>query len=165
MGLCNHTDCRPINPCAVLCLFTQSYTTLCNPMNCSPPGSPVHGGSSGKNTGMGCHILLQGIFPTWRLNPDLPHCKWILYHLNHQESPADKPRGKLSNGQKFSFAALAICSSGFHLAQYLLCGFLQEPDLSKQCLTELFPFLSPSPKFPIFFLFQRLWIMYHITHL
>ena len=36
--------------------------TLCNPMDCSPRGSSVHGGSTGKNTGVGCHALLQGIF-------------------------------------------------------------------------------------------------------
>ena len=33
-------------------------------MDCSPPGSSVHGDSPGKNTGVGCHVLLQGIFPT-----------------------------------------------------------------------------------------------------
>ena len=33
-------------------------------MDCSPPGSSVHGDSPGKNTGAGCHALLQGIFPT-----------------------------------------------------------------------------------------------------
>ena len=43
--------------------------------------------SPGKNTGVGCHALLQGIFPTQGLNPDLPHCKWILYCLSHQGSP------------------------------------------------------------------------------
>ena len=32
-------------------------------MVCSPPGSSVHGDSPGKNTGVGCHALLQGIFP------------------------------------------------------------------------------------------------------
>ena len=46
------------------CLVTQSCLTLCNPMDCSPPGSSVHGDSPGKNTGVGCHALLQGIFPT-----------------------------------------------------------------------------------------------------
>jgi len=35
----------------------------------SPPGSSVQGDSPGKNTGMGCHALLQGIFPTQGLNP------------------------------------------------------------------------------------------------
>jgi len=32
------------------------------------------------------HALLQGIFPTQRSNPVLPHCRWILYHLSHQGS-------------------------------------------------------------------------------
>ena len=43
--------------------------------------------SPGKNTGVGCHFLLQGIFPTQGLNPGLPHCKLILY----SESPG-KPK-------------------------------------------------------------------------
>ena len=38
-------------------------------MDCSPPGSPVKWDSQGKNTGVGCHALLQGIFPTQGLNP------------------------------------------------------------------------------------------------
>ena len=56
-------------------------------MDCSPPGSSVHGDSPGKNTGMGCHALLQGIFPTQGVNPGLPHCRQILYHLSHWGSP------------------------------------------------------------------------------
>ena len=43
--------------------------------------------SPGKNTGMGCHALLQGIFPTPGLNPGLLHCRWILYQLSYQGSP------------------------------------------------------------------------------
>ena len=35
----------------------------CDPVNCSPPGSSVHGIFSGRNTEVGCHFLLQGIFP------------------------------------------------------------------------------------------------------
>ena len=42
----------------------QSCPTLWEPMACSPPGSSVHGNSPGKNTGVGSHFLLQGIFPT-----------------------------------------------------------------------------------------------------
>ena len=42
----------------------QSCPTLCNPMDCSPSGSSVHGDSPDKNTGVRCHALLQGIFPT-----------------------------------------------------------------------------------------------------
>ena len=43
--------------------------------------------SPGKSTGMGCHFLLQGIFPTQGSNPGLPHCRQTLYHLSHQGSP------------------------------------------------------------------------------
>ena len=39
----------------VLCLVTQSCPTLCNPIDCSLPGSSVRGDSPGKNTGVGCH--------------------------------------------------------------------------------------------------------------
>ena len=69
-----------------LCLVTQSCPTLCDPIDCSLPGSSVHGDSPGKNIGVGCHALLQGIFPTQGSNPDLPLCRWILYHLSHQGS-------------------------------------------------------------------------------
>ena len=39
----------------------------------------------GKNTGAGCHFLLQGIFPTQRSNLGLLHCRQILHHLSHWE--------------------------------------------------------------------------------
>ena len=67
--------------CSQLCLAP------CQPMNLSPPGSTVHGDSPSKHTGMGCHTLLQGIFPTQGSDPGLPHCKWILYYPSHQGSP------------------------------------------------------------------------------
>ena len=118
----------------------QSCLTLCDPMDCSLPGSSVHGvlqarilewvampsskgssqprnrtyvsstagrffthwatwetlqphglygpwNSSGQNTGVGSLSLLQGIFPTQGSNPGLPHCRWILYQLNHKGCP------------------------------------------------------------------------------
>ena len=40
--------------------------------------------SPGKNTGVCCHFVLQGIFPTQVLNLDLLHCRQILYHLSHE---------------------------------------------------------------------------------
>ena len=64
-------------------LFAQSCLTLCNLMSCTPPGSSVHVDSSGKNIGMGCHSLLQGTFPTQRLNPGPLHSRQILDHLSH----------------------------------------------------------------------------------
>ena len=56
--------------------------TLCNPMDCSPPGCPVHGILQTGITGVDCHALLQGIFLTQGSNPcllQLLHCRWILY--------------------------------------------------------------------------------------
>ena len=55
---------------------SQSDPTICDPMVHSPPGSSVHGDSPGKNTGVGCHFLLQGIFPSQGL-------KLHLLHLQH----------------------------------------------------------------------------------
>ena len=40
-----------------------------------------------QNTGVGCHALLQGIFPIQGLNPGLPHCRRILYQLSHKGNP------------------------------------------------------------------------------
>ena len=70
-----------------MCLVVQSCLTLCDPVDCSLPASSIHGDSPGKNTRVDCHALLQGIFPTQGSNPGLPHCRWSLYHLNHQGSP------------------------------------------------------------------------------
>ena len=79
-----------------VCLVTQSCLTLCDPVDCSPPGFSVHGDSPGKNTGVGGHVLLQGIFPTQGLSPGLLHCRQILYCLNHQGSPINTGVGSLS---------------------------------------------------------------------
>ena len=51
------------------CMRAQSCLTLCDPMDCSPQ-APLSMDSPGKNTGVGCHALLQEIFPTpgWNLS-------------------------------------------------------------------------------------------------
>ena len=72
--------------CAVMCLVTQLCPALCDPTDCSPPDSSVLGDSPGKNTGVGFYALFQGILPTQESNPVLPHCRQILYSLNHQGS-------------------------------------------------------------------------------
>ena len=72
---------------AELCLVAQPCPTLWESRDCILPGSAVHGGCPGKNTGVGCHALLQGIFPTQGLNSGLTHCRRILYCLSHQGSP------------------------------------------------------------------------------
>ena len=61
---------------------SQSYLTIWDPINaCSPWNFPS------QNIGVGRLSLLQGIFPNQRLNPALPHCRQILWQLNHKGSP------------------------------------------------------------------------------
>ena len=56
----------------------QSSLTLCDHMDCSPPGFSVHGTLQAENNGVACHFLLQGIFPTQGSNLDL----FCLLHLS-----------------------------------------------------------------------------------
>ena len=88
---------------AVLCLVAQSCPTLCDPMDCGPSGSSTPRDSPSKNTGVGCRALLQWIFPTQGWNPDVPHCRRILYSLSHQGSPK----------KTLGFRKYGLCSIGF----------------------------------------------------
>ena len=74
---------------AMVFAVAQSCLTLCDSVGCSPPGSSIHGDSPGKNTGGGCHALLQQIFPTQGSNPGLPDCRQNLYSLSHQGNLSD----------------------------------------------------------------------------
>ena len=56
----------------------QSCPTLYDPMDDSLPWD-----FPGKNTGVGCHFLLQGTFPIQGLNPGLLHCRQTLYCPSH----------------------------------------------------------------------------------
>ena len=61
---------------------TKSCPTLCDPME--QPTRLLHPWDfPGQSTGVGCHFLLQGIFPTQRLNRGLLHCRQTLYHLSY----------------------------------------------------------------------------------
>ena len=69
-------------------LVTQSCLTLCDPVDWSPPPeTPLSMWILQARTLVGCHALLQGIFPTQGSKPGLLHCRPILYHLSHQGSP------------------------------------------------------------------------------
>ena len=67
-------------------LVAQSCPTLCNPRNYNSPVSSVHGDSPGKNTGVGYHALLQGIFPTQGSNPCLLYCRWIFTNWANRDN-------------------------------------------------------------------------------
>ena len=56
-------------PSPVLCLIIQSCLTLCDPMDCSPPGSSVHEDSPGKNPGSGLPCPLPGALPNPGIKP------------------------------------------------------------------------------------------------
>ena len=68
----------------------QSCPTLRDPVDCSPPGSSVHGDSPGKNTRVGCHSLLPG--SSWPRGQTWVSCiycidRQVLYSLSHLGSP------------------------------------------------------------------------------
>ena len=75
----------------VCILVTQSCPTLCDSMDCSPPG---------KDTRVGCHFLLQRIFPTQGSSLGLLHCRQILYHLSYEESLYHLVRAKKEKEKK-----------------------------------------------------------------
>ena len=73
--------CSTLSVCV---LVTQLCPTLCNPKDCSLPGSSVHGILQARILEqVASHSPFQGIFPT----QGLLHCRWSLYRLSHQESP------------------------------------------------------------------------------
>ena len=63
------------------------------PKDCSPPGPSVHGAFPGKNTGVGCHFLLQGIFTTLGIEPESPA-------LQADSSPTEPPSPSPSRSQR-----------------------------------------------------------------
>ena len=112
-------------PSVCACSVVQSWPTLCDPMDCSPPGSSVHGISEARITRVGCHLLLQGIFPTQGSNPGLLHLlPWQVdsLPLSHLGSPSVPNAGKQRKevgiikgqdaGQKFY-----ICSGNTKVGQ------------------------------------------------
>ena len=58
----------------------------CDPRGLQPAGLLCPWDFPAKNTGVGCHFPLQGIFPTQGSSPGLLHCRQILYCLSHQRS-------------------------------------------------------------------------------
>ena len=71
--------------------------------------------SPGQNNGVGSLSILQGIFPTQGLNPGLPHCRWILYQLNHKVKSLSRVR---LFGTPRTVAYQASLSIGFSRQEY-----------------------------------------------
>ena len=85
-------------------LVAQLCLTLCNPMNCSPPGSSFHGVYQARTLKWIARPSSRGSSWSKGLNPGLLHCRKVLYHLSHQRSQARK-RGR----QKVSQAEETVC--------------------------------------------------------
>ena len=80
-------DFQGISTVVLMCLVAQFCPTLCDTMDCSPPGSSMHGISQSRILEWVAIFLLQGIFLTRGLNPSFPsllHCRWILYLLSYE---------------------------------------------------------------------------------
>ena len=80
---------HPLSVCAECSVVSDSvtpWTAACRPL--CPWDSP------GKNTGLACHALLQGIVLTQGLNLGLLHCRQILNHLSHEEAPSPEAHVK-----------------------------------------------------------------------
>ena len=120
----------------LLCLVAQSDLTPCDPMDCSFrllwPRDFL-----GKNTGVGCHFLLQRILQTQGLNPCLLHWRWILYH--HESSWIPIIQFKWSYENTVPFVLLHVFILFFHLSfKYLVSISLTPP-----CHLSLFTFAEP----------------------
>ena len=109
-----HIDSSFFNMC--VCIYVcvaQSCLTVCDPMDCSPAGSSVHGIFSGKNTGVGCHFLLWGIFLTQGLNP-------VLLHLLHWQAES-----LILHRLGSPFFTMLAAISCFHILLALFCTDLK----------------------------------------
>ena len=94
---------RVLSHCVCGLLSPFSCVWLCNPIDYSPPGSSVHGDSLSKNTRVGRHALLQGIFPTQGSNP------LLLCLLHWQAGPLLlTPPGKGTESPRKAFSHFMI---------------------------------------------------------
>ena len=71
----------------VVVVYSLSRVQLLRPHGLWPARLLCSWDSPGRNTGVGCHFLLLGIFPTRGSNPSLLHCRQILYQLSYKGSP------------------------------------------------------------------------------
>ena len=80
--------------------IAQLCLTLCNPMDCSPPGSSIHGIFQARVLEwVAISFSRWVIFLTLGSKPSLPHCRWILYQLNHKgTSPWNSPGQNIGVG-------------------------------------------------------------------
>ena len=114
--------------CAVLSHF--SCVWLCVTLWAVTSQAPLSMGFP-ENTGVGCHSLLQGLFPTqgsnWCLLGLTCSGKWVLYHWHHLGSPKNGDRGDSKGGQKKSPIPLYLwCLTQFYIVLLILVTLLPD---------------------------------------
>ena len=136
--------CPPLFPREneVNVLVTQLYLTLCDPARLLCPWD-----FPGKNTGVGCYFLLQGIFLTRGLNLGLPHCRQTLFRLIHQERPISQ-----SLLEFMSVDSVRLSNQPSSAASSLFCC---PCSVTKLCPTLCYPVDCGTPGFPILHFFPE----------
>ena len=110
----------------MLCLVAQICLTLCDSMDCSPPGSSIHGNSPEKNTGVGCHALFRGNLPNPRTEPWSPALQVDSLPSETPQKPRNTGVGRLSLLQGIfltqeSNQGLLHCRWVLHQLNYRTC--------------------------------------------
>ena len=122
----------------------------------------------GKNTGVGCHFFLQGIFPAQGLNPCLLHQQEVSFPLSHQGGPFSylTPLCKLDNFHTDTFNPLELlCFSCQMGVAFLPQNFFKHNFILKACKEEYKEFqYSLNPGFYCFTIFICLWSLSLHTH-
>ena len=106
-----------------VCSAAQLNLILCNPMDCILLDSSVHGISQGKNTEVGCHFLLQGIFPTQGLN----HVSCLASRFFTTE-----PLGKPLNSSRTPLCLIPVALSSLYPV-YQLLGCIPQAYKARAC--------------------------------
>ena len=101
--------------------------------------------SPGKNTGVGCHSFLQGIFPTQGSSPGLLHCRWILYHLSHQGSPENT----WAWHKKTAGILLWVTAGFFFLSFFLLLSYTKKKKKNYLVIKKRLDIYSINQIFPL----------------
>ena len=83
-------ECVCVCVCVCVCEVVQLCPTLCDPMDCSLPGSSINGIFQARILEWVDISFIQEIFPTQGLKPGLPNCRQTLYRLSHQGSSANQ---------------------------------------------------------------------------
>ena len=109
-----------------VCMLSRfSCVWLWDTVDCSLPGSSVQGILQARILEWVAMPSSQGIFPTQGSNPGLLHCRWILYHLSHQENPSTILQYKIKVKKiKCQFLGLNIVNQVWDLGICILTSSL-----------------------------------------